>query len=101
MDVKSIIDNLRSRRPITDEVVSATILAARDAKAGEVELYKIPPLSAIILHLCDGDRDVQSILRQFSKHAGIVEQDQAESVCLEGLDLLNRHSLIKFESASC
>jgi radical SAM superfamily enzyme YgiQ (UPF0313 family) len=97
MDVKSIIENLRSRTPITDEVVSETILAARDAKAGEVELYKIPPLSAIILQLCDGDRDVRGILRQFSKHAGMVEQEQVESVCLEGLALLNRYSLIRFE----
>jgi radical SAM superfamily enzyme YgiQ (UPF0313 family) len=101
MDVKSIIDNLRSRKPITDEVVSATVLAARDDMAGEVELYKMPSLSAIILHLCDGDRDVQSIVRQFSLKAGIAQQEQAEAVCLEGLALLNQHSLIRFQCARC
>ena len=101
MDVKKIIDNLRSRKPVGDEVVARTILAARDAAAGEVELYRMPSLSAVILDLCDGHSDVQSIIRRFSVKSGIAKPEQAESVCLEGLALLNQYSLIEFPSARC
>lgn len=101
MDVKSIIDKLRARSPITQDVVCPTILVAHDASGGEIELYNVPSLSAAILHLCDGRRDVQSIIEQFLANADLVGEDQAELLCLQGLALLNQHCLIDFEAAKC
>jgi len=99
MDVKSIIDRLRARLPITSDVLCSIMLVARHARAGKVELYRMPSLSAAILHLCDGRRDVRSIVQQFSASADMVEEDHAESLCLQGLELLNQYSLIDFENA--
>ncbi len=101
MDVKSIIDSLRAKVPITDDVVSPTMMAAHDSATGEIELYKLPSLSAMILHLCDGQHDVRGIIQRFAQKAGFVQREQAESVCLQGLALLNQHSLIEFENARC
>jgi radical SAM superfamily enzyme YgiQ (UPF0313 family) len=100
MDVKSIIESLRAKSPVPEDVLSPTVMATRDARTGETALYKMPSLSAMILDLCDGRRDVQSVIRKFSKIAGLRSAQEAEAVCLQGLALLNQHSLIEFGAAS-
>jgi hypothetical protein len=62
---------------------------------------RIPPLSAQLLGLCDGQSSIREIMAQFSGGDSTSGKEEADQVCLYGLSLLEQSALIEFGALAC
>jgi len=95
-DVKEIIDCLRAKEKLHPAIRRPTVLATRQFCDNEVELLRIPSLSAQLLGLCDGQSSIREIMAQFSRRDSTSGKGEKDQVCLYGLRLLGQSALIEF-----
>jgi radical SAM superfamily enzyme YgiQ (UPF0313 family) len=95
-DVKEIIDCLRAKKVLDPAIRRPTVLATRECRDNEVELLRVPSLSAQLLGLCDGQSNIREIMAQFSMKESTMGEGQPDQVCLYGLRLLGQSALIAF-----
>jgi len=100
-DVKEIIDCLRAKEKLHPAIRRPTVLATRQFCDNEVELLRIPSLSAQLLGLCDGQSSIREIMAQFSWRDSTSGKGEADQVCLYGLRLLGQSALIEFGALAC
>jgi len=100
-DVKEIIECLRAKERLDPAIRRPTVLATRPFCDDEVELLKIPSLSAQLLGLCDGRNSVRDIMTQFLESGAAPGKGQPDEVCLHGLRLLGQSALIEFGALAC
>jgi hypothetical protein len=99
-DVKEIIDSLRAKEKLDPAIRRPTVLATRQFCDNEVELLRVPSLSAQLLGLCDGRNSVRDIMTQFSAMDSALGETQPGEVCLYGLRLLGQSALIEFGASA-
>jgi hypothetical protein len=100
-DVKEIIESLRAKEKLHAAIRRPTVLATRRCCDNEVELLRIPSLSAQLLSLCDGRSSVREIIEQFSERNPTFAAEQADQLCLYGLRLLGQSALIELRALAC
>jgi len=86
---KGRLDGIRTR-PVT--------LAIRNSCEIGQEVLRLSSLSAQLLHLCDGSRNVRQIIRQFSSLGEDLEGVPADKACAFGLEILRLQKLILVSS---
>ena len=84
---------LRNRKPLNAVPGGRVILAARDAGEDKLQVLKLSPLSAQILALCDGTRNVRQIARRLRPGKKLTEIPR-DTVSLVGLATLRDQGLI-------
>jgi radical SAM superfamily enzyme YgiQ (UPF0313 family) len=94
--VKDAIECLREHRTFEAAPADSGIFVARPDRKGMVDLYRIPPLSAQIVQLCDGRRPVDQIVRMFAQANHDMKQVDPEDLCVSGLRLLQETGVIAF-----
>lgn len=94
--IKTVIDCLREYRPFEPAPCDSGIFVVRPDQKGMIELFRIPPLSARILQLCDGQIPVGDIVRMFAKAQPELRQPNPEDLCFYGLQMLRDAGVIAF-----
>lgn len=93
VDYSELIRALKSKSALTEVSNRKTtvIFAAGDDR---LDVWQLPPLSAILMSLCDGGRRVNDIARDFRNIETDLDGIPAEAACLFGLTQLRDDGLI-------
>ena len=98
VDYEELIDSLRHRKDLSLVSVRDTTIVF-DTAGDRMDTWQLPPLSAALLRLCDGQRTVGEIARAFQPIGIEVEGIPVETVCLFGLKQLEDDGFIGLSAA--
>lgn len=98
VDYKKIIQCLRRKgrlkRVTKHPVTTVTRKSAQRSHQINTDILQLSPLSAQLLHLCNGRRTVKEISDLFSSSADNVDGIPADKACIFGLEMLRLQNLI-------
>ena len=97
VDYKELIQSLRNKTDLS-EVTSceATVVFSNDDD--DLEVWQLPPLAGVLLRLCDGQRTVADITREFSLLDIELNDIAPEKACLFGLVQLIEDGVVGLSS---
>jgi hypothetical protein len=99
LDYKELISSLRNKTDLSAvSVCNATVVFNNAEK--DLNVWQLSPLAGTLLHLCDGQRTVADIVREFSSLETSLPEIPADKVCLFGLTQLFDDGFIALSSAS-
>ncbi len=98
-DGAALIVCLRAGGDLATVPRRASVLVTRQLPTHD-RLVRMSEAGAELLRLCDGTRDVESIVRAFRHHRRVVQGVPAEAVARLGLDLLLRKRLVTWPAAA-
>jgi len=84
VDYNELIDSLKKKRDLTS-LSSGSSTVVFSPQNDRLDIWQLPPLSAMLLTLCNGTHTVRDIVRDFSRLATEFDGVPAEKVCLFGL----------------
>jgi radical SAM superfamily enzyme YgiQ (UPF0313 family) len=93
VDYKALIAALRNQTSLGDVPVRETTVVFGNEK-GRLDVWQLPPLSALLLRLADGKRTVAEIVREFRRNEMPIEGVSARKACLFGLMQLKADGFI-------
>lgn len=93
-DYSQIILCLRRQGRLSEVPQQESTVVTRHRKK-RTEIIQLSSLSAKLLALCDGIRQVQQILQSFAKHQRSVNGVPGAKACLVGLELLRKKGLLR------
>jgi radical SAM superfamily enzyme YgiQ (UPF0313 family) len=98
VDYKELIESLRSRTDL-DRITlrDTTIVFSRNDAA--LTVWQLPPLSAAVLRLCDGHRNVTEVVREFAALGMDVDGIPPDKICLFGLLQLKDDGFIRLATS--
>ncbi|HEX8070183.1 MAG TPA: radical SAM protein [Pyrinomonadaceae bacterium] len=94
VDYKKIINCLRRKGRLKRLSARPVLLATRATPQKTVDVLQLTPLSARLLSLCDGARNVREITSLFAAQTGEVASVRPDQVCIFGLEMLRLQNLI-------
>ena len=100
VDYKELIDRLRTKTDLEGILERRVTIVFRPKDQWRTEVWQLAPSSAGLMHLCDGKRTVQEIVREFALLEIDVDGVAVEKACLFGLMLLRREGLIGISRSS-
>jgi hypothetical protein len=84
VDYKELIEKLRNKSDLNEVSASnATVVFSNEDE--DLEVWQLPPLAGVLLRLCDGERTVADITREFSTLEIELGDIPPEKACLFGL----------------
>jgi radical SAM superfamily enzyme YgiQ (UPF0313 family) len=98
VDYKELIDSLRHKTPLETVAVGNTTIVF-GATGDRLDTWQLPPLSATLFRLCDGNRTVAEIVGLFGSGEHDIDGIPSDTVCLFGLNQLKEDGLIGLSAA--
>lgn len=90
-----IIRRLRRKKAPKKPRPCPVFLALKEsADTNRIGTMQLPDAAGQLLMLCDGERNVADIIRQFDPPAGLIEGVSKQAQCLFGLEQLRKEGLI-------
>jgi radical SAM superfamily enzyme YgiQ (UPF0313 family) len=84
VDYKELIETLRNKTGLGEvSACDATVVFSNEDE--DLEVWQLPPLAGILLRLCDGQRTVAGITREFALLELELNDIPSEKACLFGL----------------
>jgi hypothetical protein len=87
VDYKELISSLRNKTGL-DQVSTCNATVVFSNTDDDLNVWQLSPLAGTLLHLCDGQRTVADITREFSLLETNLPEIPADKVCLFGLTQL-------------
>jgi len=94
IDYNELIQCLRTKSGFQDVTERKVTIVFRPKDPQQTEVWQLAPLSAALMHLCDGKRTVQEIVEEFALLGSDTDGVAAEKACLFGLMLLRQEGLL-------
>ncbi len=98
VNYKELIESLRNKTDLNQASARDTTVVFSTA-GDQLDVWQLPPLSVMLLRLCDGRRTVNEIAREFSLPATELNEIPVEKVCLFGLMQLREDGFIGLSSS--
>jgi hypothetical protein len=98
VDYKELIASLRSKTDL-NRVSACDVTVVFSNEDGRLNVWQLPPLAGTLLRLCDGQRSVAEIIREFSFLEIEMDGIPVEKVCLFGLMQLREDGFIGLSSS--
>ncbi len=93
-DYKTLVEQLRRKKPLTDGSRQGVTLAVRRAPSGRLDIIQLSDMSAEIVSMCNGTRSVKTISDEFSSKWPGIDGIPPDKACLFGLEMLRAEGLI-------
>lgn len=98
IDYKELIERLRNKSNLNEvSACNATVVFSNDEE--DLEVWQLPPLAGILLRLCDGNRTVAEITREFLLLEIELGDIPAEKACVFGLVQLIEDGVVGLSSS--
>jgi len=98
VDYKELITSLRNKTDL-NEVSACDATVVFNNADEDLNVWQLPPLAGTLLRLCDGQRTVADIVREFSSVETTLPEIPADKVCLFGLTQLLDDGFISLSSS--
>jgi len=97
VDYKELISCLRNKTDLS-QVLASDVTVIFSNAGDDLNVWQLSPLAGVLLHLCDGQRTVADITREFSSLETGLTEIPADKVCLFGLGQLLDDGFIALSS---
>jgi hypothetical protein len=98
VDYKELIASLRNKTAL-NEVSTCNATVVFSNADDDLNVWQLSPLAGVLLHLCDGQRTIADITREFSLLETSLPDIPADKVCLFGLTQLLDDGFISLSSS--
>lgn len=98
VDYKELISSLRNKTNLNAvSTCNATVVFSN--ADDDLNVWQLPPLAGTLLRLCDGQRTIADIMREFSSLETSLPEIPTDKVCLFGLTQLHDDGFIALSSS--
>jgi radical SAM superfamily enzyme YgiQ (UPF0313 family) len=94
IDYRNLIESLKDKTDLSRVPLRNATVIFMPTGSRKIQVWQLPPLSVMLLQLCDGRRSVGAIVREFSLLETGFDGIPADKVCLFGLMQLRKDGFI-------
>jgi hypothetical protein len=99
IDYRNLIESLKNKTDLSRVPLRQVTVIFAPTGDRKIQVWQLPPLSVMLLRLCDGRRTVGAIVREFSLLETGFDGIPADKVCLFGLMQLRKDGFISLSDS--